>query len=149
MHRRREMSRTWLRARLLAWTRGVSRCFTKTHKTTAMMTHKHRAVQASDTPRDSANARKSQPWGGSDFSPCLGTLGLGMGHTALRLEREQTHHFIIPIFICKTFKYVGNRTIPSHAVCILMPSDEIFRHIKLESVAEKVKWNFCTFLMGM
>ena len=57
-HRRREMSRTWLRAQLSALTMEVSRCFTKTHKTTAMITHKHRAVQASDIPREPSNARK-------------------------------------------------------------------------------------------
>ena len=91
---------------------------------------------------------RSQPWGGSDFFPCLDTLGLGMGHTALHLEREKTHHFIIPIFICKTLKYVGNKNIPSCAVCILIFSDEIFRHIKLESVAEKVKMELLYLLDG-
>ena len=57
-YRRREMSRTWLRARLLALTMGVSRCFKKTQKTIAVRTQKHRAVQASDIPREPSNARK-------------------------------------------------------------------------------------------
>ena len=57
-HRRREMSRTWLRAQLSALTMEVSRCFTKTHKTTPVMTQKHRVMLASDIPRKSSKTRK-------------------------------------------------------------------------------------------
>ena len=53
-----EMSRTWLGARLFALTMGVSQCFTKTHKTTAVMADKQRAVQARDIARESSKARK-------------------------------------------------------------------------------------------
>ena len=72
MHRRREMSRTWLRARLLAWTRGVSWCFTKTHKAAAMRTQKQSAVHASDIARDSSKATKVRTLGRQRFLFLLG-----------------------------------------------------------------------------
>lgn len=56
--RRREMSRTYLRPQLLALTMGMSQCFTKPHKTTAVMTQNYRVMQASDIPKESLKAKK-------------------------------------------------------------------------------------------
>ena len=56
-HSRREMSRIKLRAWLLALTMGVSLCFTKIPKTTAVRTKKHRAMQAMAVPKASLRAR--------------------------------------------------------------------------------------------
>lgn len=39
-------------------TMGVSRCFTKTPKTAAVMTEKHRAMQVRAIPMDSSKAKK-------------------------------------------------------------------------------------------
>ena len=70
---------------------GVSRYFTKTQKTTDVMTQKHKAMQASDIPNISSKARKITIWGDSDFSRCLDTHVLGTGHTALYLGTKQKH----------------------------------------------------------
>ena len=55
--RRREMSRMKLRVRLLAFTMGESWCLRKIPKTTAVMTDKHRAMQARAMPRESSKDR--------------------------------------------------------------------------------------------
>ena len=90
-HRRREMSRTWLRARLLALTMGVCRCFTKTHKTTAVITQKHRAVQASDIPREPSNARKVTALGRQWFLSLFGYSWSGhRAHCSASRERADS-----------------------------------------------------------
>ena len=67
-----EMSRTWLGAQLFALTMGVSQCFTKTHKTTAVMADKQRAVQARDTPKGSSKPRKLKSLGRQRFLSLFG-----------------------------------------------------------------------------
>ena len=56
--RRREINRIELKARISALTMGVSRCFTKAHETTPVMTQKHRVMPASDIPRKSSKTGK-------------------------------------------------------------------------------------------
>ena len=128
---------------------GVSWCLKKTHKTTAAMTKTTEPCRSVTFPR---NPQRPE---GDKFGEAAVSLPVWIplvwALITLSASEEKVDSAFLHLYnisICGKQKHFLSLFIC--VLCILVPSDIIFRHIWLESVCEHVKiWNLCMFLLGM
>ena len=76
------------------------------------------------SPENPLRPQRSGLWGGSDFSSCWGTLGLGAGHNAVHLGRKTAFHF--------HDSFLSHLNIVTISVrCVFIPSEVTFKQTKL------------------